>query len=190
MGYSMGGAIIRGVLTLAALRHDDQVRTAIDSVVLIHAVTEGQSVLARDTACHAQVPGLGSTITSFYADTIADLSRPAYSGLAPRSPYNSWLADNAASVPHLSTFTLYGDIDFLGAELRTRRLPVRYDRTHPPRRRRRPPGNTRSAGPPRSRWRPVPTRRARASVRGMGRTHHRAVETPDRPAVDRAPPAP
>jgi predicted esterase len=113
MGYSMGGAIIRGVLTLSALRGDDLIADEVDSVVLIHAVTQG-SVLARDGGRIARVPVLGPVVESLYAGTIADPSRPAFAELAPRSTYTTWLARNASRVPALPTFTAYGDIEVLG----------------------------------------------------------------------------
>ncbi len=113
VGYSMGGAIVRGLLTLSALRHDGIVQKDVDSVVLLHAVTQG-SVLARDGGRIAQIPLLGELASNVFAGTIADPSRPAFSELAPQSAYQKWLAAHASQVPALPTFVTYGELTVIG----------------------------------------------------------------------------
>jgi pimeloyl-ACP methyl ester carboxylesterase len=113
VGYSMGGTIVRGLITLSALRHDEILRDDVDSIVLLHAVTQG-SVLARDGGRIASLPVVGDLASDLFAGTIADPSRPAFTQLAPRSPFHRWLAAHAADVPPLPTFVTYGAITVAG----------------------------------------------------------------------------
>jgi hypothetical protein len=113
VGYSMGGAIVRGLLTLSAVRHDRLVADAVDAVVLVHAVTQG-SVIARDGSRIAKIPLLGDAVTDLSVGSIADPSRPAFEGLAPRSAFNRWLAQHARTVPAVPTFVAYGDLRVTG----------------------------------------------------------------------------
>lgn len=109
----MGGTIVRWLLTLSAVRHDGVVARDVDSVVLLHAVTQG-SVLARDGGRIAGLPLLGDLTSDLFAGTIADPSRPAFSELAPRSLFQQWLASNAHRVPALPTFVTYGAVTVTG----------------------------------------------------------------------------
>ena len=109
VGFSMGGTISRGVLTLAALRHDPSVLDALDALVLIHPVSQGARVAGAGQRV-AAVPVLGAVFARAAQGTLVDPARPALRQLQPRAPFFNWLASHAAAVPDLPTFVSYGDL--------------------------------------------------------------------------------
>lgn len=109
VGFSMGGTIARGVLTLAALRHDPSVLDALDALVLIHPVSQGARVAGAGQRV-AAVPVLGAVFSRAAQGTLVDPARPALRQLQPRAPFFNWLASQAAAVPDLPTFVSFGDL--------------------------------------------------------------------------------
>ena len=105
IGYSMGGASIRGVLSYS-LTAGDGVAAMVDSVFTVHAVEQGSWIakggsFLRDhqiLASFAQKHGLPNPY------------RPAVVDLAPQSDYVNWVNWRSNALPNIPFVNAFGDM--------------------------------------------------------------------------------
>lgn len=107
VGYSMGGALIRGLLAYSQATGDGAL-SDIDSVVTIHGVQQG-SWLAGLGLDLSGSPLLGGPLDGLLAKVAADPRRPAVSGLTPQYPYVSWVNGHSGALPDIPYYNAFGD---------------------------------------------------------------------------------
>lgn len=107
VGYSMGAALIRGVLAYSQATGDGALGK-LDSIMTIHGVEQG-SWIAGVGLTLSGTPLLGGPIDSLIGKLFVDPRRPAITGLAPQHPYVNWVNGHSGALPDLPYYNAFGD---------------------------------------------------------------------------------
>ncbi|MGB8652768.1 MAG: hypothetical protein WCD35_19135 [Mycobacteriales bacterium] len=105
IGYSMGGATIRGMLSYSQTSGDG-VAGMVDSVFTIHAVHQGSWIAKAGSFArnHQTLASLANKIGA------PDPTRPAVEDLAPRSDYVNWVNTRSGALPAIPYVNAFGDM--------------------------------------------------------------------------------
>ncbi len=115
VGYSMGAAIIRGVLTYSLLRGDDVADSMIDTVITVAGAHDGSNdaACAYGSACDVWSQILvRSKARQAIRRSGFNRDRPAVYDLAAGDDWYEWANQPEAELPpHIAYFNFYADID-------------------------------------------------------------------------------
>lgn len=117
VGHSMGAAIIRGFLAYSAELGDDVAATMVDSAFFIEGAQDGsrpfQAMLELNESDNILHRVLAEALLS---GLDANALRPALGDLVPQSDWYEWVNPEAAHVPDLPYFNVYGDLEITHRE--------------------------------------------------------------------------
>jgi pimeloyl-ACP methyl ester carboxylesterase len=120
IGFSMGAAVIRGVLTYSAYNGDNVAQSMVDSVIFVAGALDGSESAKCELfgQCPPGTTKLLIDLASPIKSSGIDTSRPAITQLLPQSPWYQWA--NPGPLPEIGYYEAHANLKVEEARLKRR----------------------------------------------------------------------